>query len=98
MSTDRKSVEVDAPVKVVYNQWTQFESLPAFIDGVESISQTDATHRHWWRRSAGRPAGTTPRSWSKPRIGWCCGAARGADTGGHSGRVSFENLSEPRPG
>jgi Polyketide cyclase / dehydrase and lipid transport len=47
VSTVRKSVEVDAPLKVVYSQWTQFESFPEFMDGVEAITQPDATSSHW---------------------------------------------------
>jgi len=40
MSTVEKSVEVDVPVSTAYNQWTQFESFPEFMDGVESITRT----------------------------------------------------------
>jgi len=37
VSTVEKSVEVDVPVSTAYNQWTQFESFPEFMDGVESV-------------------------------------------------------------
>ena len=47
MSTIQKSVEVDVPVSTAYNQWTQFESFPEFMEGVERITQVDATHTHW---------------------------------------------------
>ena len=47
MSTIEESIEVDVPVRAVYNQWTQFEEFPKFMDGVESVRQTDGTHLHW---------------------------------------------------
>lgn len=40
-------VDVDVPVRVAYNQWTQFEDFPKFLDFVESITQSDDTHTHW---------------------------------------------------
>jgi uncharacterized membrane protein len=42
-----ESVDVDVPVRTAYNQWTQFEEFPRFMDGVAEIHQLDATHTHW---------------------------------------------------
>ena len=42
-----ETIDVDVPVRTAYNQWTQFESFPHFLDEVESITQTDDTHTHW---------------------------------------------------
>ncbi len=53
MSTVEKSVEVDVPVSTAYNQWTQFESFPQFMDGVERIDQLSPTKTHWVTRIAG---------------------------------------------
>ncbi len=53
MSQVQKSIDVDVPVTVAYNQWTQFESFPEFMGGVESITQTDDTHLHWVTNIAG---------------------------------------------
>lgn len=47
MSNITASVDVDRPIGVVYNQWTQFESFPKFMEGVERIDQRDDTHTHW---------------------------------------------------
>ena len=47
MSQIQQSVDVDVPVSVAYNQWTQFESFPQFMSGVESITQVDDTRNHW---------------------------------------------------
>ncbi|WP_448808342.1 SRPBCC family protein [Agromyces bauzanensis] len=41
------STEVDVPVRVAYDQWTQFESFPEFLGGVDSVTQIDDTLTHW---------------------------------------------------
>jgi uncharacterized membrane protein len=38
-----ESIEVDVPVSTAYNQWTQFETFPEFMKGVESVDQIDET-------------------------------------------------------
>ena len=47
MSTIEKSIEVHAPLSTVYNQWTQFEEFPQFMEGVDEVRQLDETHLHW---------------------------------------------------
>ena len=47
MSTIEESIEIERPVSTVYNQWTQFEDFPTFMEGVESVTQLDDTHLHW---------------------------------------------------
>jgi len=47
MSTTTESVDVNRPIGMVYNQWTQFESFPQFMESVERIDQKDDTHLHW---------------------------------------------------
>jgi uncharacterized membrane protein len=47
MSTVEKSIDVDVPVRTAYNQWTQFESFPQFMEGVDRIDQTSDTMTHW---------------------------------------------------
>jgi uncharacterized membrane protein len=47
MSTIEQSIEVDVPVSTAYNQWTQFESFPRFMEGVERIDQVGDTMTHW---------------------------------------------------
>jgi uncharacterized membrane protein len=42
-----KSVQVNCPVDVVYNQWTQFEDFPQFMAGVKEVKQIDDTHVRW---------------------------------------------------
>ena len=48
-----KTVQVDAPISAVYNQWTQFEEFPQFMDGVESVTQLDDRRLHWVAEIAG---------------------------------------------
>ena len=47
MSTVERSIEVEVPVRTAYNQWTQFEDFPRFMEGVESVRQSDERHLHW---------------------------------------------------
>src|SRR6476659_11041583 len=47
METIEKSIEVDAPVSAVYNQWTQFEEFPQFMSDVQEVRQLDDRHLHW---------------------------------------------------
>ncbi len=53
MSQVVESVDVDVPVTVAYNQWTQFESFPHFMGGVESITQVDDVTNHWITKVGG---------------------------------------------
>ncbi|MFJ9624944.1 SRPBCC family protein [Streptomyces sp. NPDC101181] len=53
MSQVEESIEVNVPVSVAYNQWTQFESFPQFMDGVERIEQRSDTLTHWKTKIAG---------------------------------------------
>ncbi len=47
MSTVVESVDVAVPVRTAYNQWTQFEQFPQFMEGVTEIRQLDDTRLHW---------------------------------------------------
>ena len=54
MSRIIEEIEVDVPVGVVYNQWTQFESFPQFMDGVDRVVQLDDTMLEWTATIAGK--------------------------------------------
>lgn len=47
MSHVEENVEVNVPVRTAYNQWTQFEQFPVFMEGVERIVQRTDTLTHW---------------------------------------------------
>ena len=57
MATIEQSIEVDVPVSTAYNQWTQFEEFPQFMDGVEQVRP--GSRKGCSRRSAPRSARTT---------------------------------------
>lgn len=54
MSRVEKSIEVNVPIRVAYDQWTQFEEFPRFMEGVKSVQQLDDTHLHWKAEVAGQ--------------------------------------------
>lgn len=54
MESVEKTIEVEAPVNQVYNQWTQFERFPEFMEGVEEVQQLDDRHLHWVAEIGGK--------------------------------------------
>jgi uncharacterized membrane protein len=53
------SIEVHVPVQQAYNQWTQFEEFPKFMEGIQSVRQIDDTHVEWVAEIRGES-----RSWT----------------------------------
>ena len=47
MGTVKKAVDVEVPLSMAYNQWTQFEEFPNFMEGVDEVRQLDDRHNHW---------------------------------------------------
>ena len=88
------SIEVDVPVSTAYNQWTQFEDFPNFMQDVLEVRQVDDTHLHWRARIAGKE-----EEWDAEitnqipdrRIAW-----RSTSGPANSGAVSFESLGANR--
>lgn len=54
MSTIEKSIDVNVPVHTAYNQWTQFEEFPKFMEGVERVTQLDDKRLHWRANVGGK--------------------------------------------
>jgi uncharacterized membrane protein len=54
MASVEKSIEVNVPVRAAYNQWTQFEEFPRFMEGVEEVRQLDDKRLHWKAEIAGK--------------------------------------------
>ena len=54
MSLIEQSIEVDVPANTAYNQWTQFEEFPKFMEGVKAVQQLDAKRLHWRAEIAGK--------------------------------------------
>jgi uncharacterized membrane protein len=94
MSSVEESVEVQVPVRTAYDQWTQFEEFPRFMEGVESVRQIDDTHLHWKAEIAG-----TTREWDaeiteqRPdeRVAW-----RSTSGTTNAGVVTFHRLDDAR--
>ena len=54
MARIAKTIDVDVPVRTAYNQWTQFEDFPQFMEGVQEVRQVDDNHLHWRAKVAGK--------------------------------------------
>jgi uncharacterized membrane protein len=53
MSRVEKTIEIERPLRMVYDQWTQFEEFPRFMESVEEVHQIDDKTLHWRARIAG---------------------------------------------
>ena len=54
MASVHESIVIDIPVNMAYNQWTQFEEFPNFMEGVKSVRQLDDTHLEWTAEIGGQ--------------------------------------------
>ena len=54
MSNIEKSIDVHVPVQIAYNQWTQFEEFPRFMEGIEQVKQLDEKRLHWRANVGGK--------------------------------------------
>lgn len=94
MSNIEQSIDVEVSVRTAYDQWTQFEQFPRFMEGVEEIRQTDDTHLHWRTRIAGREKefdAVITEQTPDQRIAW---TSQGGPE--HAGVVTFHRLDEGR--
>lgn len=92
MTSVVKQIDVAVPVDAAYNQWTQFETFPEFMEGVEKVVQQDDRHLVWKAKVAGKDM-----EWSAEiteqipdvRVAWMStGGAR------HAGAVDFHKIDE----
>jgi uncharacterized protein YndB with AHSA1/START domain len=94
MGATTHSIDINAPVRAVYNQWTQFEEFPRFMEGVEEVRQDGPRNLFWKARIAGKE-----KQWEAEileqvpdqRIVW-----QSIDGTSNSGEVTFEPLDEER--
>src|ERR1700758_1162536 len=87
-----RSINVNVPVQTAYNQWTQFEEFPRFMEGVKKVEQVDDTRLHWVADVGGKRKEWYARITEQipdKRIAWC-------DEGGakNSGVVTFHYLDQ----
>jgi uncharacterized membrane protein len=94
MTTIEQSIDIEVPAAVAYNQWTQFESFPQFMDGIERVDQKTDTQLHWVAEIGG-----TKREWDAEiteqhpdhRVAW-----KALDQDGPDGVVTFHKLDDAR--
>jgi uncharacterized protein (TIGR02271 family) len=90
MGVSTHSIEVNAPLTAVYNQWTQFEKFPHFMEGVEEVRQEGEKRLFWKAKIAGKV-----KEWEAEiteqvpdqRIAW-----ESIDGSPNSGTITFDNL------
>lgn len=88
-----ETIDVDVPVSVAYNQWTQFESFPEFLDEVVSLTQIDDTHTRWKVKVGGAERefdAEITEQHPDERVAW---KSVGGDTE-HAGVVTFHRLAD----
>ena len=86
------SIDVKVPVSTAYNQWTQFEEFPQFMEGVKSVTQTDDTHLHWVAEVGGKEKewdAEVTEQHPDERVAWK--ATSGAD---NAGVVTFHRIDD----
>ena len=92
MASVTKSIDVNVPIQTAYNQWTQFEDFPHFMEGVKSVKQLDNTHVHWVAEIAG-----VEKEWDAEiteqhpdeRVAW-----KSISGPQHAGVVTFHRLND----
>jgi uncharacterized membrane protein len=92
MSEIIETVDVRVPVRTAYDQWTQFESFPEFMEGVKSVRQLDDTTLEWDAEIAGREKRWTARiTQQEPdeRVAWTA-----VDGAHNAGVVTFHRLDD----
>ncbi|HET7725502.1 MAG TPA: SRPBCC family protein [Propionibacteriaceae bacterium] len=92
MSDVVESIDVDVPVSVAYNQWTQFEQFPQFMEGVERVDQVGDDMTHWHIKIGGVDREFDARITEQhpdERVAWT--SVSGTD---HAGVVTFHRLGD----
>ena len=94
MPTIDETIEVAVPISTAYDQWTQFEEFPRFMEGVEEVRQLDDTHLHWVAEIGGeREEWDAEITEQHPdeRIAWTSTSGKG-----NAGVVTFHRLGDDR--
>lgn len=92
MENITKSIDVMVPVRTAYDQWTQFEEFPRFMEGVEEVRQLDDKHLHWVANIGGKRKEWRARITEQipdERIAW-----RSEDGAFNAGVVTFHHISD----
>ena len=92
MSTVEQSIDIGVPVRVAYDQWTQFESFPQFMEGIEEVRQLDDTHLHWRANIGGHDVewnAVITEQIPEERVAW-----RSTDGTPNAGVVTFHRIGD----
>lgn len=92
MASVQESIEVEVPVRSAYNQWTQFEEFPRFMEGVEEVKQLDDTHLRWRADVGGKTKEWTAEiTEQRPdeRVAW-----KNVDGADNAGVITFHRLGD----
>jgi len=92
MASIQESIDVQVPVRTAYNQWTQFEEFPQFMEGVKSVKQIDDTHLQWVAEIGGKEHEWTAEiTEQRPdqMVAW-----KAVEGHGTSGVVTYQPLGE----
>lgn len=92
MTTATRSIDVNVPIQVAYNQWTQMESYPRFMAAVKSVEQLDDTHTAWHMSLGGVTRTFTAEITEQIPDERICWTAMGEPT--QAGEVSFEAIDD----
>ena len=105
MENIEQSIEVNAPVETVYNQWTQFEEFPRFMSNVKEVRQLDDKRLHWrasvagkekeWDAEIFRQEQDTAIAWRSTSGAHNAGEVRFDKVSGGQTRVTLELSYEP---
>lgn len=93
-STITADIDVDVPLDVAYNQWTQFETFADFMEAVDDVEQLDSTHTHWRVHVGGVERefdAVITEQLPDDHIAW-----QSVDGTMHMGRVDFERIDDGR--
>ena len=106
MERIKKSIEVDRPLSHVYNQWTQFEEFPKFMEGVKEVRQLDDQRLHWRAGIGGKEKEWIARiieqipddriAWQSESGEYTSGQVDFAKLGGDRTRVTLEISYDPK--
>jgi uncharacterized membrane protein len=94
MSKVEKSIDVQVPASTAYNQWTQFEEFPRFMEGVQAVQQLDDRNLRWQAEIGGKTVewkAEISEQIPDKRIAW-----RSVEGARNAGVVTFHRLSDDR--
>lgn len=90
MPSVEKSIDVNIPLHKVYNQWTQFEEFPRFMEGIEEVTQVTDTMTHWRAKIGGKEEEWDARILEQTpdrRVAW-----EGIEGARNAGAVTFREI------